>query len=106
MAPETLTALKASIRHWRDNEARVLRGEKPDTASKSCALCVLFFSLPNSCDGCPVCEKTGRLACERTPYQRVSNLKFTWDGKDPRMLEAVREEIKFLESLLPEGEQV
>ena len=103
MTPEILTALKASIQHWHDNEALVLRGKRPDTSAKSCALCGLFSK---QCDGCPVCEKNGCFACEGTPYQRVSNLKFTWDGKDPRMLKAVREEIKFLESLLPEGEQV
>lgn len=118
MNKKTLAALKASIQHWKENEA----AESSDDVSvwgDYCALCQLFVVKNESCDGCPVAKRTGKEQCDGSPWgaARDEFKKWRWaylaDGQDsPRATEArdafrtaARAEREFLESLLPEGEQ-
>ncbi len=99
MNAETLEALKASIRKWRENAA-VDDLADANTGAKGCPLCRVFYH--NDCAGCPVMEETGEECCDDTPYIAAdAALK----RKDlPAFKEASLEEVAFLESLLPEGE--
>lgn len=114
MNKKTLTALKASIQHWRENEA----AESSDDVSvwgDDCALCDLFVRPHDSCKGCPVAKRTGKAQCDGSPWgaARDEFKKWRWVAQDsPRATEArdafraaARAEREFLESLLPEGER-
>ena len=104
MTPEALTALKASIRHWKKNIA----AKTPDDAnigSKNCALCQAFFR--NECFGCPVSASTRRFACRGTPYVNAARAGIDWfyypDSTKARdaWRKAAQAELDFLRSLLP-----
>lgn len=118
MNKKTLAALKASIQHWRENEA----AESSDDASvwgDYCALCGLFFEKIPCCNGCPVAKKTGQWQCNGSPWgaARDAFKKWRWahlsDGQDTPQATQARDEFRtaaraereFLESLLPEGDR-
>lgn len=118
MNKKTLTALKASIQHWRENEA----AESSDDVSvwgDYCALCGLFVRPTDCCKGCPVAKRTGKENCDGSPWAAARDefKKWRWaylaDGQDtPRVTQArdafraaARAEREFLESLLPESER-
>lgn len=58
-------ALEGAIKHWQYNLTAVREVLEPSFARYSCPLCALFG---NSCDGCPIAERTGLLDCKGTPY--------------------------------------
>lgn len=103
MDERTLTALKASIEHWR----RLETGQrKPEEAigSSHCPLCYEFNSdIDEMCVGCPVFAYTGEPLCYGTPYYAASAIS----NQDPEGLDspdfkfAADIERAFLESLLP-----
>lgn len=102
MDARTLKALKSSIEHW---EANVAAETWPDvtTGADHCKLCLTF----EDCEGCPVLERTGRGACENTPYSKAY---FAWKrwrlgtGSREAFRTAAQAEIDFLRSLLPTEE--
>ncbi len=51
MEAKTLTALKASIEHWRRMETGTTANDE-EPYGQDCALCQLFVEL--NCEGCPV----------------------------------------------------
>ena len=107
MTPETLTALKASIEHWRQNAEGPIEDASADP--DDCALCDKFLSGETRCLGCPVSESTGHILCFKTPYE-IAHIKLrrTRDNASPEneaaFRAAARAELAFLISLLPEGE--
>ncbi len=111
MTPETLTALKASIAHWRANVAATEPGEA-DTGSASCALCLKFNAWLRggfNCTGCPVVDRTGRHGCIGSPHQAADEALDEWladesDANEQAFRAAAQAELDFLISLLPEGE--
>ncbi len=126
MDDRTLTALKASIEHWRENES-ALGIEDASVSAGNCALCRMFQTdRIKTCKGCPVAEATGDIFCELSPYEEAreaykcwcevecwlwwsdgdwlsfANHKFIeqWRAREEFLL-AARDERQFLESLLP-----
>lgn len=105
MTPETLEALKASIAKWERNAV----AETPETYSvsaRSCPLCDLFYA--DNCSGCPVSMRTKKLACSGTPYIAASLARSDWEWRGlghERAHAAARDEVAFLKSLLPQGEE-
>ncbi|WP_372570391.1 hypothetical protein [Ruegeria jejuensis] len=99
MDKRTLEALKASIEKWEKN-ATVERNTEALVGAISCPLCKLFMD--SCCRGCPVMERTGKPACDDTPYDDAVE---ALDVFLPAFHEAARAEVEFLKSLLPEGEQ-
>jgi hypothetical protein len=106
---KTLRALRGSIEKWR----KIAEGTGVDAASDNCQLCKLFFHLQR-CKGCPVAAKTGTFGCLDTPYVAWSRLPSEdkdFDTRGNRIAltakakRVARREQRFLESLLPEGEQ-
>ena len=116
-------ALDNSILHWQDNLERVGFYFLPRISGEDCDLCKLFARLYSlkSCEGCPVYEKTGAIACEKTPYTKVRILVKSmqddekWkishnkeergeisDYKWNDLREAVQEELDFLKGLKDE----
>ncbi len=106
MDEQTLKALNDSI----NNKWKGIRYEgKKDQGASNCKLCKLFLDF--NCRGCPVFERTGIEACERTPYVRWKmhhRVIHPLNRYPYRMLpDCVKcetlcdEEIAFLESLLP-----
>ena len=105
MNPKTLTALQGSIDKWRRIEA----GEIADHGIENCALCQEFYY--DSCEGCPVMERTRRKHCFGSPYIAWDDAHEEMDrfmGREglvadtPELKDLAREEREFLESLLPE----
>lgn len=106
MNPIALAALKKSIKHWERLACGNPRpGERAN--AQSCALCGLFLKPTNVggvvrwCNGCPVKAKTGRDCCDLTPYARASRLFDAFNPRRNRFLEAAKDELAFLKSLLP-----
>ena len=126
MDSKTLTALKSSIEHWRENEA-ALSTDDASISCRSCALCRMFHTdRTDTCKGCPVAEATGSILCESSPYDDANEAyqywcevedwgmrdyihwlastshKFieNWRAREKFLL-AARDERQFLESLLP-----
>lgn len=103
----TLTALKASIRHWEENVAAETPG-KVKLGSRDCALCRAFQTWSrgqtSNCAGCPVAAKTGQHGCEGTPYRDAVFAHDKWDdaGDKNAWRTAAQAELDFLRSLLPE----
>ena len=95
----TLIALKQSIEKW---ERRAVGEHNLPLGTASCPLCRLFHGnyradgLKNSCEGCPVFEKTGEKYCIDTPYRAY--------GVNRTDLHA-KQELEFLRSLLPAEEE-
>lgn len=109
MNKKTLAALKASIQHWRENEA----AESSNDVSvwgDYCALCNLFVRMEETCKRCPVAKSTGKEDCEGSPWEAAKMAYNEWrlDGYEKArdaFRAAARAEREFLESLLPEGER-
>lgn len=113
MDPKTLTALKASIKHWEENWA----AETPDDASvegKDCALCDAFFepeAFGGPCPNCPVRHETDAHWCEGSPWVAARDHYVDWyENPDDMSLReawrnAARIETNFLKSLLPEDDK-
>ena len=111
MNKHTLTALKASIKHWEENVA----AENPKDSNahgSSCPLCLVFNK--ETCTGCPVKLETGFDRCDRTPWARAYSAWYDWLCSTIETLSAItiqrrkqkwrmaaRAELKFLKSLLP-----
>lgn len=109
MNKKTLAALKASIQHWKENEA----AEAVDLVSvfgEDCALCRMF-AWEKECKGCPVAKKTGQSGCWGSPWRDAKSARDEWcrhpgsaHARDA-FRAAARAEREFLESLLPESER-
>jgi hypothetical protein len=115
MDDETKDALRGSIAKW---EA-IASGTGKDNGTENCPLCKKFINQPDMCSGCPVRKKSGSIGCWNTPYE-------TWDRlavelglinnnalglndvpleHRARFARIARDELEFLQSLLPEEEQ-
>ena len=99
---KTRRALEASIAHWqRMATGKERTGEKP--SGSQCGLCRLFLESThstNECEGCPVYERTERQFCKGTPYDDA-HAEWSYAGFTKRFRKLAREELRFLESLLP-----
>lgn len=105
MDARTLTALKASIKHWEENVA----AEHPASVTLgiiACALCAEFRR--NDCNGCPVSVRTRGIACHGTPYGEAQGAYYRWRDDAPAdeaaklaWRKAAQAELDFLKSLLP-----
>ena len=109
MKPETLTALKESIKHWERNAFGPI-GEA-SVYSDDCSLCIRFdnddeFSCTLNGERCPVYERTDETVCRGTPYEGISELLYyaRVKGGETAYRNAAKAELEFLKSLLPEGE--
>ena len=116
MDARTLKALKASIEKWEGNA----RAESPElylTSPKDCPLCQLFFA-NGACKGCPIMSRSGYTCCAETPYENAEDIHSTWEDEyyfnaesDKELAlarkarQAAQEEVEFLKSLLPDGEE-
>lgn len=106
MEPETLEALKGSIKKW---EA-IVAGPEPshDIGPNACPLCAKFnwvvnLDVPQGCRGCPVQESTGNYGCIGTPYQDYEDAE--GDDDPERMFLHAQREVDFLKSLLPQASE-
>ena len=113
MNQKTLEALQGSIAKWYEIE----KGSGQDLGFLNCPLCQLFVK--DCCRGCPVRESTGTPFCIGSPYTAFAELmREAWrrDGGveptsidecsmdfEPRLKRLARDEIEFLEWLLPPG---
>ncbi len=111
MKPETLKALKASIRKWE----QIVEGTGTDNGSENCALCQRFsrngwVECKLEDEVCPVVHETGWEMCHGSPYtdwQEAVDDRWDRTGKDSVMAtddETVMcavLELEFLKSLLP-----
>lgn len=98
MTPETLKALKGSIKKWKE----IIDGTVEDNGPDNCPLCKKFYE--NNCKGCPVKNKTGHSLCNGTPYDLWNELSFEDTQKgdlSKAAMVAAGAELMFLESLLP-----
>jgi hypothetical protein len=105
MNPQTLKALRGSIKKWED----ICSGVGVDNGADNCPLCTRFYS--RQCSGCPVMLKTGFDSCNGTPYAEKWYYVVECDEKGkilcpavantPERLSAARAELRFLKSLLP-----
>lgn len=104
MDRRTLTALKASIKHWEENVAAT-SPEDASVRASDCALCMRFYEQHGVCDGCPVMEKTGKELCKKTPFTRTINAldAWRWGATGAKFRAAAQAELDFLRSLLPEA---
>lgn len=103
MDDKTLTALQASIKHWKEN--CVAPFEEVKIRDADYALCAEFFG-PNDCTECPVRIHTGRSDCTGSPYYEVRRAYYNWRACRGPVYEqafhvAARKELEFLQSLLP-----
>ena len=111
-----ITAHKESITKWRRNyDARQLGDIK--LAATDCALCGVYRSKEphgrDNCGACPVANSgESREFCDNTPYGEVVRLvydEYNVHGKDDDdvvpvyIRNAIKEELDFLESLLPKN---
>lgn len=111
MAAGTLRALKASIKHWKENAAAKTPREV-ETGPSDCALCDMFQSKTfTPCVGCPVKERTGEPFCEKSPWERANAAFGAWcvapddSGAEDMFRAAAFAEVDFLESLVPPGQR-
>ena len=102
MDSKTLDALKASIAHWQENLAKAKAGKRFELGSSECALCGLFAE--DDCNGCPVKDKTKIFGCIGTPYYKVRNV-LLYRRQSGDLAEATKDEVEFLQSLLPPEEK-
>lgn len=107
-------ALLDSIAHWQDVVDDPVNTK---TGPHDCALCEVFNNdfrgAGTECQGCPVMEKTGKSFCKGSPYGTFAGRRMDF-GKngiegcfrvtvdDLRL--AARNELEFLQDLLPEDE--
>lgn len=103
MNTETLKALNESIRHWQAYADGRWKEEGMPT-SDNCALCLLFntkSTVDNPCIGCPVMAKTKLSICQETPWRKVCSAVMEHGVDSPQFIEAAKEELEFLKSLIP-----
>ncbi len=106
MNTETLIALRASITHWEENLAAAIDGRMDDVSTRQtdCALCMSY--LGDNCRGCPVRSRMGEKYCRHTPYHTAHNALLDYQENEVSrddVIAAIRSELYFLRSLLPEG---
>jgi hypothetical protein len=92
---EILKAIDECRVHWRNMQANRECGERP--YADDCALCRMFVLNPkhNSCDGCPIKERTEQHGCMGTPYDRACGVFF--GGTDYEWNSASQAMIDFLD---------
>ena len=109
MDETTVNALLGSIEKWQG----IVEGDVFDSGHENCPLCQRFqnTSRPSGvCDGCPVKKKTGMAMCYGTPYDRWLLVEPDWSKTDKKYshneksIAAAKDELAFLESLLPAAE--
>lgn len=109
MNVQTEAALRASIEHWKEN-LMAETFQEVNIGILNCPLCKIFWA--DYCVDCPVFLMSKQKYCEGTPYYSCSGLyslwraAFTEDGKiqaRTAFRAAAKDEIDFLESLLPIG---
>lgn len=111
MKKETLTALRKSIEHWRENSTAQFSNVR--VHSEACALCARFYG-EHECkrtyggrsELCPVHMNTGYLYCIRSPWSVASAAYKEWREKRNKSTRdafrrAAINELRFLEKLLP-----
>ncbi len=126
MDARALKALKASIT---DKWVPIVEGVAGDNGADDCPLCSEFMQYvtksiagigimvkKTKCTGCPIHTHTGKHGCVGTPYVawralygRDNHTKLTSNGIVPiseKARDLCRQELAFLRSLLPEGEDV
>ena len=110
MKPETLAALQESIAHWERLYACEDYGcmAAEGWHSNSCKLCDLFLDEKPMCYGCPVAKKADTICCYGTPWHdadaAIGMLSIRTTTKQEAKL-AIKAELNFLKSLLPEAAQ-
>jgi len=94
--------LDLSIKKWEDIVSCLSRVQSAgkfdyalDVAGRNCALCEVYGS--KGCEGCPVYERTGGVACVRTPYVAWLLAKMGKSLQEMRV--AAKCELEFLRSL-------
>lgn len=112
MKPETLKALKLSIKKWKG----IVAGTEKDLQNRNCALCKRFgrdcIRMGNKIEKCPVYEATGIFGCHRTPYEDWMAALFERDvsaflnsnsfiATDDETVMCAVLELEFLKDLLP-----
>ena len=109
MTTKMLKALKASIRHWR----RLRDGKQRNNeiiGTDYCSLCkACGYKTPGdsgACFKCPVYQKTWKEGCRGTPYNYADEMWEKYGIDSVQFRSAAAAEVYFLESLLPEGEEV
>ena len=98
MDEKTLTALKGSIAKWE----RIVKRTGVDNGSENCPLCHIY--LPLKCQGCPVgkhCIDTvwGKWTLHHAVVHHKPRRSIV--GKCRTCKKLAREELEFLQSLLP-----
>lgn len=104
MAPETLAALKGSIRKWQN----IIDGKDLDRGMHNCHLCQKFAIPNDTCEGCPVYTVTHQERCRFPEFdvwhrERLFHLLQDTD-EDCEARKAAAGVRDFLISLLPPGE--
>lgn len=104
MPPETLEALRGSIKKW----TKIVDGTGHDAGIGNCPLCQLFHSKCRQdrqpgCSGCPVQQSTGRSTCLGSPYEAYEAAMDIEDAEGMR--DNAIEELAFLKTLLPPGDE-
>lgn len=105
--------LEETIKAWRRKQTAGV--QFADLGATSCPLCRKYNSVvakevrrENSCDGCPIKEKTGQQHCKGTPYEAVVDLRRDALRSTRRLVKAeesgawekaTQDMIDFLESL-------
>ena len=112
MNKATLLALKGSIKKWED----IVAGTKQDLGDENCPLCKRFLVSKNkeTCEGCPVREKTGQSLCGGSPYEAWHREQARLEDRadqyreryadTPELQKLARAELKFLRSLMPKAD--
>jgi hypothetical protein len=112
MKPETLKALKGSIRKWE----RIVAGTGTDMGMQNCPLCQRFKTFDCTTDDgevCPVAASKGpgNSSCSSTPYAdwelaqqehaHPHTLSMAYRAHDDETVMCAVLELEFLKSLLP-----
>ena len=106
MTKKMAKALEKSIEKWEKNVKLAQTTPKlVDIRGTTCALCkAATLRWHTECNRCPVWQRTGEMACARTPYPKVYALKcavvYSEDlTKVPALIKACKKEVAFLKSL-------
>ena len=111
-----MNTLEKAIKIWKDAKNTIT--DDPDEYHREeCPLCDVYASKDVGCGKCPVKARTGKNGCFDTPFHSVTEAEISWVvslidelGEEDvrkaraRFITAHEEEIKFLESLLSDGE--